>query len=116
MLIIKNFGTRFSDKIFHRDIISLTEDEKNITEDLQIAEISNNYFSNVIRSLCDQTVLSEPGVAYSQNVVSTAINKFKNHPSILPINKNMEKLACPSFASEFASLEEGIKEVNNLSI
>ena len=33
----------FSDKISHRDIISLTEDEKNITEDLQIAEIFNDY-------------------------------------------------------------------------
>ena len=31
----------FSDKISHRDIISLTEDGKTITEDLQIAEIFN---------------------------------------------------------------------------
>ena len=29
----------FSDKISHRDIISLTEDGKTVTEDLQIAEI-----------------------------------------------------------------------------
>ena len=35
----------FSDKISHKDIISLTEDGKTITEDLPIAEIFNIYFS-----------------------------------------------------------------------
>ena len=32
----------FSDKISHKDIISLMEDEKIITEDVPIAEIFNN--------------------------------------------------------------------------
>ena len=41
----------FSDKFFYRDIISLTEDGKTITADVQIAEIFNNYFSNKIRGL-----------------------------------------------------------------
>ena len=70
----------FSDKISHKDIISLTEDGKTITEKLPIAEIFNNYFSGVIRRLCDQNVLTEPGIACSQNTFSTAINKFRNHP------------------------------------
>ena len=106
----------FSDKISHKDIISLTEDGKTITEDLPIAEIFNNYFSNVSRSLCDRNVPTESAYACSQNTVSTAINKFRNHPSILSINKNMERIGCPSFAFEFVSLEETIKEVNKLSI
>ena len=106
----------FSDKISHKGIISLTEDGKTITEDLPIAEIFNNYFSTVIRSLCDRNVHTEPGIACSQNTVSTAINKFRNHPSILSINKNMERIGCPSFSFEFVSLEETIKEVNKLSI
>ena len=38
----------FSDKISQKDIISLKEDGKTITEDLPIAEIFNNYFSNII--------------------------------------------------------------------
>ena len=46
----------FSDKISQKDIISLTEDGKIITEDLPKAEIFNNYFSNVSRGLCDQNV------------------------------------------------------------
>ena len=88
----------FSDKISHKDIISLTENGKTITEDLAIAEIVNNYFSNVIQSLCDRNVPTESGIACSQNAVSTAIHKFRNHPSILSIDKNMERIGCPSFA------------------
>ena len=103
-------------KISHKDIISLTEDEKTITEDLQIVELFNNYFSNAVRSLCDRNVLTEPGIACSKNTVSKAINKFRNNPNILSINKYMERIGCPSFAFKFVSLKETIKEVNKLSI
>ena len=41
---------------------------------------------------------------------------LRNHPSILSIKKNMERIGCPSFAFEFVSLEETIKKVNKLSI
>ena len=111
---MENSETTLSRQDF-QTIISLTENEKTITEDPPIAEIFNNYFSNVIRSLCYRNVPTEPGIACSQNTVSTAINKFRNHPSILSINKNMERIGCPSFAFEFVSLEETIKEVNKLS-
>ena len=82
----KTFKQLFSDKITHKDIISLTEDEKIITEDLQIAEIFNNYFRNLIRSLCDLNFPTEPVITCYQNTVSTAITKFRNHPNILSIN------------------------------
>ena len=39
------------------------------TQDLEIVKLSNKYFSNIIVSFC------------YQNSVSTAINKFKNHPA-----------------------------------
>ena len=103
---LKTVKPLFSDKISLEDIISLTEDGKTITEDLQKAEIFKNYFSNVTRSLGDRNVPTKPGIANSQNTVSNAINKFRNHPSILSINKSMERIGCPSFALEFVSLEE----------
>ena len=87
----------FSDKISHRDIISLMEDGKAITEDLSPAEVFNNYFNNVIQSLCDRNFPTEPSIVCSQNTVSTPINKFRNHPSILSINKNRERIQHPQF-------------------
>ena len=87
-----------------------------MAEDLPIAEIFDNYFSNVIRSLYDRNVPAEPGIVFSQNAVPTVTKKFRNHPSILSINENMERRGCPSFAFKFVSLEEAIKEVNKLSI
>ena len=66
------------------------EDRKIITEDLPRAEIFNNYFSNISRSLCDRNVPTESAYACSQNTVSTGINKFRNHPSIISINKNIK--------------------------
>ena len=103
----------FSDKISHKDIISLTEDGKTITEDLPIAEIFNNYFSNVIRSLCDRDVPTKPAIASSQNTVSTAINKFRNHANILFINKNMERIGGPSFAFELFHWKKQLKNLIN---
>ena len=97
MLIAKKFGKQsnhfFSVKISHRDTISLTKDGKTLTEDLQIAEIFNNYFNNVIPRLCDRNVPTEPGIACSQNLISIEINKFKNLPSIL-WKKQLKKLSC----------------------
>ena len=48
-----------------KDIISSTEDGKALTEVLPIAEIFNNYFSNVIRSLRDRNVPIESVIACS---------------------------------------------------
>ena len=97
MLIATKFGEQsnhfFSVKVSHRDTISLTKDGKTLTEDLQIAEIFNNYFNNVIPRLCDRNAPTEPGIACSQNLISTEINKFKNLPSIL-WKKQLKKLSC----------------------
>ena len=53
------------------------------------------------------------------NVVKLFCQKVRyveRSPSILFINKNMERIVCSSFSFEFVSLEETMKEVNKLSI
>ena len=87
----KTIKPLFSEKISQKDIISLTEDGKIINEDLPIAEIFNNYFSNVSRGLCDRNVPTESAYVCSQNAVSTAINKFSNHHSIPLLIKTWRK-------------------------
>ena len=49
-------------------------------------------------------------------MLSKSINKFRNHPSILSISKNTERIGCPDSSFKFVSLQETIKEVNKLSI
>ena len=61
--------------------------------------------------MCDRNSPTEPSIVCSQNSVSTAINEFKNHPSIFFISKNMEKIGYPGFALECVSLEETIKSI-----
>ena len=64
--------------------------------------------------MCHWNVPTEPGIACSQNTLPTTTNKFRNHPSTLSVNENMERIGCPSFAFVFiVLLEETIKEVNN---
>ena len=55
-------------------------------------------------------------MAYSKKTVSKAINKFRNHPSIILCSEKHVGIGCTSFAFEFVSLEEKIEEVNKLSI
>ena len=88
---LKTVKPLLSDKISHRYIISLTEDGKTITKDLEIKEIFNSYFSNLIRSLCDRNVPTEPGIAFFQNSVSTATNKLKSVPSVSLLIKTWRK-------------------------
>ena len=64
-------------------------------------------------SLCDRNVPTESGIAGSQNTVSTAINKLKNHPRILSINKNMGRIGYPSFAFEFVHWKKQLKKLVN---
>ena len=59
----KTINPLISDKISDRYRINLTKGRKIITEDLQIAEIFSSYLSNVIPTLCDRNVPTEPGNA-----------------------------------------------------
>ena len=80
----------FSNEIQTTSSITLIEDGKMITEDLQIAEIFNHYFTNIKESLGiseDQTLLSPT------NGINDPIKnplKYENHPSIKMIKERCE--------------------------
>ena len=44
----------FSDKTCQKEIIYLTKNKNVLTQDLEIAKIFNNYFSNVVQTLCNR--------------------------------------------------------------
>ena len=73
---------------FDMNIISLTKDGKTITDDLKIAETFSNYFNNVIRSLYQPNVPTEP--TYSQNSISTVLQQSINS-KIIPTSSLLTK-------------------------
>ena len=63
--------------------MTLIDDGKMITEDVQIAEIFNHYSANITESLGiseDQSLLSQTNGI--NDPVEKAIKKYENHPSI----------------------------------
>ena len=78
--------------------INLVVDEENLSDDREIAETFNNYFNNAVKLL---NLQSDPkhlnDVSDENNPIEIAIKKFKYHPSIVYINKNIQKNTTFSF-------------------
>ena len=83
-----------------------------MSHDKEIAETFNNYFNNAVKSLnlhCDpeHSSCSEShckfrdftisDVSDENDPIEIAIRKFKNHPSIVYVNKNTQKNTTFSF-------------------
>ena len=67
-------------------------------DDKEIAETFNNYFNNAVKSLnlqCDPEHLTD--ISDENDPIGKAIKKFKNHPGIVNINKNIPKTTTFSF-------------------
>ena len=72
--------------------INLVENDEVLSTDKEITEAFNKYFSNAVKSLnlhYDSEHLHD--VCDETNPIERAIKKFKNHPSIININKNIPK-------------------------
>ena len=77
-----------SDKSVSREKINLTENEKMLTSESETAETLNNFFSNIVKKLNIPKFNSNNSVTENMNgPVFKAILKYKNHPSILAIQK-----------------------------
>ena len=71
--------------------ITLIEGEQIISNDIEVAETMNNFFSNVVKSLDIQEYNGEFLPDSDMTVTENAILKFKNHPSIHLAIKRMRK-------------------------
>ena len=77
-----------SDKSVSREKINLTENEKMLTSESETAETLNNFFSNIVKKLNIPKFNSNNSVTKNiKDPVFKAILKYKNHPSILAIQK-----------------------------
>ena len=107
----------FSDKIYHRETINLIDNEVTLSNDEEIAETFNKYFCNIAKSLSLPEIpsIKEPSVGLFTDPVILALEKHKDHPSIMPIKNKMTSMDNPKFCFRFVSLNDTLKRVNKLN-
>ena len=82
----------FSDKGSGNGVITIIEDDKIVSNDAEVANTFNTFFSGAAASLnadIPKEYMTE--VVHSIDPIETIISKYSNHPSILSINKNVKK-------------------------
>ena len=102
-----------SNKVNTSSKITLVENESIISNDNDVASAFQNFFDNAVSSLnlsCDNAFVSE--TTNFKNPIDIAIEKFKNHPSIIAIKNNVSL----SHLFHFDNIEGDaiLKEINDL--
>ena len=88
----KTVAPLFSNKCRASNNITLSENEKLITNDQKSAEVFNNYFNSIVEKLniqIDQNLLNDASLF--DDPIIAAIHKYKRHPSILKIKEQLKK-------------------------
>ena len=93
----------FNDKGSNSSKITLVEENNIISDEEEIANIMNNYFINVTKTL---NLKKQLGVG------SSGVNEFENHISIKTIHEKYPEILPESFKFQF--LSEVKKEIENL--
>lgn len=78
----------FTEKVKNKELITLVENEKTITDDLEIASIFNDYFCNLVPNL--RIKLNENPQndnIFNDKSIETSLSKFANHPSVVKIKQ-----------------------------
>ena len=104
-LFWKSVKPFFSDKGFNSSKITLVEEINIISDEEEIANIMNNYFINVTKTL---NLKKQLGVGCS------GVNEFGNHISIKMIHEKYHEILPESFKFQLVSNNEVKKEIENL--
>ena len=104
-LFWKSVKPFFNDKGSNSSKITLVEENNIISDEEEIANIMNNYFINVTKTL---NLKKQLGVG------SSGVNEFENHISIKMIHKKYPEILPESFKFQLVSNNEVKKEIQNL--
>ena len=86
----KTVAPLFSNKSKASNNITLSENEKLITNDQKSAEVFNNHFNSIVEELnipIDQNLLNDASLF--DDPIIAAIHKYERHPSILKIKEQL---------------------------
>ena len=62
----------------------LRDDEKMITDDKKLVQLFNDHYINIVERSCEFDI----GSTNKTEVLSSILDKYRNHPSIAKILKN----------------------------
>ena len=80
----KTVSPLFFEKAFHRECITLKENNKTITNNQRLAETFNTFFSKIVPNLnIDNNLGYDVTNPHITDPVFCAIKKYENHPKIL---------------------------------
>ena len=110
----KSITPLFSEKAFHRECITLKKINKTITNNVELAETFNTFFSKIVPNLnIDNNLgdnITNPNIT---DPVFCAIQKYEKHPSILKI-KEMMGTNNLSFSFKFIDRKKIFNELQKL--
>ena len=98
----------FSDKTYLNRKITLIEEGKIISNDNEVAETMNDFFSNAVKKLEIKGYEEDVDTQNDTDTIENIIDKFKEHPSILKIKEMVKVTNVFSFskASNIKILQE----------
>ena len=79
----------FSNKSVNRESVTLVKCDKTLSENLEVAELFNAFFSNIVKEMnisLGQELLTEED--HIKDPVLRIIERFKKHPSVVAIFVN----------------------------
>ena len=81
----------FSDKHFIHKKITLIEDDNIISNDIEVANTFNAYFTSIVEKLDIKGFISS-NYSYdcNKNVISNILLKYRTHPSVIKIKENVK--------------------------
>ena len=104
----------FGNKVTTRSNITLTENKKVVTSEIELAKIFNKYFVDIVLKLVIKPVASSPNNDLETGNLSAIIKKYKNHSSIIAIEKYMKGLGEKSFHFSKATSDIVLRNIQKL--
>ena len=97
--------------VFGTDFISIKKDYQFIYNGIELAEMFNSYYINIVENMTGTPPDTSPLYNLQKNgvyCVKQIIKKFESHPSIVDIKKNI------NIVKKFARKEWTVSDINTL--
>ena len=93
----------------------MTENKKVVTSEIELEKIFNKYFVHIVPKLGIKPVVFSPNNDLETGNLSAIIKKYKNHSSIIAIEKYMKSLGKKSFKFRKATNDIVLRNMQKLN-